>query len=88
MTIPTTEKLARMLEEAGAPREMIGAARCGRFDDYKSISPSPITDLVHMAEQYSLHDIAELAKAGEFDSTQEEAEAWFEAEGRKLLEGE
>lgn len=84
-TLPTTERLARALEKAGAPREMIDAARRERYDDFKSPSPTPIMDLVRTARMLGLREIARRAMDGEFDATREESEEWFRTEGRHLL---
>lgn len=77
--IPTTEKLAQALAQAGAPGWMIADARAGRYDDFKSQSATPILDLVHEAEAHGLHDLVRRAKAGEFDATTAEAEAWAQS---------
>ncbi len=47
---PTTEKLAKALEEAGAPEEMITQARAGYYDEYKSDVTTPIMYLVQDAQ--------------------------------------
>ena len=73
---PTSEKLARALREAGAPRQMVRRARRGEYDDYRSPHAMPIHMLVEDARAAGLTDIAERAIAGEFDGTREESEAW------------
>lgn len=82
----TTERLAKALEAANAPKAMITAARAGCYDDFKSESPTPCMDLVRdlyeAARQLPNHDrnlllrVAQQAKNGEFDATREESEAW------------
>lgn len=72
----TTEKLAKALEMAKAPASMIADARAGRYDDFKSDSATPITDLVRDCLKHGLRSMAQRAKNGEFDTTREEAEEW------------
>lgn len=86
MNIPTTEKLAKALEEAGAPLEMIEKAHRGFYDDYKSPIGNPIMQLVIDSRAHRLHDIEQRAKDGEFDGTKEEADAWSGSEeGQQML---
>jgi hypothetical protein len=72
----TTERLAKALESANAPKAMITAARAGCYDDFKSESATPIMDLVRDLRQAGLTHLAQRAMDGEFDATQEESEAW------------
>jgi hypothetical protein len=76
---PTTEKLAKALEEAKAPPAMIQKAREGYYDDYKSPLGGPIGQLVMDARAAGLADIERRAKDGEFNGTKEEAEEWFQS---------
>lgn len=74
----TKERLAAALREAGL-EEIAQEAERGLYDDYESPNPLPITSLVHrLGEQRTpaADAIAERAKAGEFDGTKEEADAW------------
>jgi hypothetical protein len=75
-TIPTTERLAQDLEEAGAPAEMIERARAGYYDDYKSPLAMPEVQLLQDARAAGLTTIAEGVLEGRWDATKEEAEAW------------
>lgn len=83
--ISTKERLARALESAKAPAEMITEARAGRYDDYESGSATPISDLIRHAIHFGLSGIAAMAMDGQFDGTAEEAEAWFAREGEGEL---
>lgn len=74
--LPTTERLARALEEAHAPAEMVANARAGVYDDYKSDYPMPILRLVEHARAAGLPNIANRAINGEFDATKAEFDAW------------
>lgn len=74
--IPTTERLALALEQAGAPPYMIERARNGYYDDYTSPLAGPIMQLVADARAEGLSRIAERAADGEFDGTREESDAW------------
>jgi hypothetical protein len=81
----TKERLAAVLEEAGL-RDLAMEARRGRFDDYDSDSPTPIRDLVDCLRLLGREDLARRAIDGEWDGTAEEAQAWYEREGKHLLE--
>lgn len=74
-TEPTTERLARVLREAGLG-DMADAALRGRYDDYKSESPTPELDLHRDLMRAGRPDLAARVVAGEWDATREEAEAW------------
>lgn len=74
--IPTTERLARDLEEAGAPAEMVQRALEGYYDDYKSPLAMPEVQLLTDAKKAGLDTIAEGVVEGRWDATKAEAEAW------------
>jgi hypothetical protein len=85
--IPTTERLARALEEAKAPQDMIARARAGYYDDFKSQDATPIVRLVEHANLHGLYDIADRAIDGEFDATKEESDEWMRSpEGQEVLQ--
>jgi len=86
MSESTKNRLARVLREQGL-EEMAAAAEAGRYDDYESESATPIVDLVYRLRTAGREDLARRAIAGEWDGSREEAEAWYEREGRALLEG-
>jgi len=83
--IPTTERLAKALEEAGAPADMIANARKGYYDDYKSELALPCIQLVADLQALGLDDLRRRAMDGEFDGTPEESAAWFAEEGKNFL---
>ena len=83
----TKEKLAHALEEVGAPSGMIEAALQGAYDDFESDSATPISDLVRDASKHGLTTIVGRAMNSDFDSTREEARAWFNKEGKNLIGG-
>ena len=90
MTEPTTEKLARALEQLpGVPQMMIDQARSGIYDDYKSPLDFPLSQLLKDLGRIGTPAAAAFAdrvKAGEFDGTREEAEAWGQSpEGRQAF---
>lgn len=70
----TKEKLAKALEEAGAPQRMILKAQIGDYDDYESNSATPIIDLYKDCIAEGLHKFAGRVINGEFDSTKEESD--------------
>jgi hypothetical protein len=76
MTEPTTEKLAKALEEVNAPVWMIEKARQGYYDDYKSPLAFPEMQLHQDAHVAGLESIKASVEAGEFDSTKEESDEW------------
>lgn len=86
MTEPTTERLAKALEEAGAPEDMITKAREGYYDDYKSPLPFPETQLYRDARDLGLESICRGVLNGDFDSTPEESAEWARSpEGRNVF---
>jgi len=91
--LPTSERLARDLEAVDCGI-LAAAARLGEFDDFKSESATPIGDLVRRLEVVAgvhprgaeLLKIAEAARAGRYDATEAEAQAWARSrEGREAL---
>jgi hypothetical protein len=75
-TEPTTEKLAKALEENNAPQDMIDKARSGYYDDYKGPLAFPQIQLYHDAHVAGLETIEAAVAAGDFDGTKEEADEW------------
>jgi hypothetical protein len=78
----TKAKLAKALSDAHAPPWMIKKAIDGGYDDFESESATPIMDLVNDLTQHgfdspALTKVADDAKAGTFDATKEESDAWW-----------
>lgn len=91
---PTWERLAEALFEAGFS-ELGARARRGEFDDFRSPHAFPKIELVRLLVKRGQRgrDFTERIKAGEFDNTEREADAWAQSlEGRQtfqaLLRGE
>jgi len=82
--IPTSERLAQVLHSEGL-FEMEKKARSGYYDDFKSPLATPIVQLVIDLEAAGKRELANRARNGEFDATKQEAEAWFEREGKDLI---
>ncbi len=61
------------------------AARAGRYDDYEGTTATPIIDLVNDLKQTGAYDLAKRAMGGEFDGTKEEADEWYQREGKNLI---
>lgn len=81
-TIRTKDRLAAALREAGL-EEIAQEAERGLYDDYESPNPMPLHSLVHrLSEQRTpaATAIIERVKAGDFDATKEEADAWARSE--------
>ena len=74
---PTTVRLSVALAEANATPLMVQRALDGYYDDFKSPLATPLMALVEEARRQGLTDIVERVKAGEFDSTREESDAWM-----------
>ena len=81
----TKERLVTALEANNAPDWMMTNARNGVYDDFESDSATPIGQLVADCRSAGLDGLADRAINGEFDSTKEEAQAWFEREGKELF---
>lgn len=81
----TKERLVKALREAGAPDVMIKNAETGKYDDFESDNDMPISCLVMDARMAGLGGIVERAIKGEFDASTEEAQAWFDREGKGLI---
>lgn len=80
----TKERLAQVLHAEGL-FEMEKAARAGRYDDFESESATPIADLMRDLSAAGNHKLANRAMNGEFDATKEEADAWYQREGKDLI---
>ncbi len=85
MSDRTKDRLARVLRAEGL-EGMARNAVAGAYDDYETESATPIVDLVRDLRRERREDLARRAIDGEWDATSEEGEAWFEREGRGLLE--
>jgi hypothetical protein len=87
MVEPTTEKLAKALEEVNAPSEMIYKARAGYYDDFKSPLAMPEMQLLADARMYNLESIAQGVMEGKWDSTKEESDEWAKSpEGQEVFD--
>lgn len=82
------ERLIEALISKGAPKIMLERAREGYYNDFQSTIATPIFALIADAEKYGLPNIAYRARNGEFDASPEEAQIWFQKEGRGLILGE
>lgn len=80
----TKERLAQVLHAAGLLTLEV-RARAGHYDDLESPSATPIMNLARDLELCGHPELANRARNGEFDSTKEEAEAWFQREGKDLV---
>ena len=85
----TKDRLAAALREIGLG-DMAEKAAAGHYDDYESDLVTPCTQLVIDLGKAHTRDARELAKRvkeGEFDATAEEAEEWWQREGKHLFPG-
>lgn len=76
MTEPSSERLARALEAAGAPSYMVSLARDDHYHDFKSPLPMPETQLLADAREHGLTTIAEGVIEGRWDADKAESDAW------------
>lgn len=84
--VPTAERLARALDAAMLP-EMAARAREGYYDEWRSELPFPLMQLVNDLNAAGRVDLVERVKAGEFDATAEEAQAWAASpEGQETMQ--
>ena len=83
--MPTKERLAQTLHAAGL-LALEARARAGVYDDFESTVALPKVQLVADLRAAGMENLVERAIAGEWDSTKEEAEAWYGREGHRLLE--
>lgn len=81
----TKERLVTALTEADAPQSMINKARAGYYDDFESTIATPIQSLIQDLRAAGLNELAARAMDGDFDSTAEEGNAWYQREGKSLL---
>lgn len=81
----TKQKLVAALTNANAPQSMINKAQAGYYDDFESTIATPIQSLVIDLRNAGLNELAARAMDGDFDSTTEEAEAWYQREGKELF---
>lgn len=81
---PTKARLARVLREADLV-ELAALAERGQFSDFESPHDLPKVELVKALQKAKRMDLAQRVMGGEFDDSREEAEAWFQREGRTLL---
>ena len=72
----TAQRLAEAMGAAGAPSWMVIKARSGHYGDYTSTLAFPITQLVADLEAAGLGALADRARAGDFDATKAESDAW------------
>lgn len=80
----TKDRLTHVLEQAGL-WDMARKARDGYYDDYETPIATPKIQLVVDLLTAGRADLADRAKAGEWDATREESDEWWKREGHKLL---
>jgi hypothetical protein len=87
--LPTTERLAQALEALNDPNlaAMIGRARAGCYDEFKTDLTLPLVQLVSDLRAAGHPGMAQRVIDGEFDSTLEEGQEWMEKEGWAYLLG-
>lgn len=81
----TKQRLAEAIREYNPDSHMVKLAEEGYYDDFESPLAAPQTQLLRDLREAGMLDLHKRARNGEFDGTREEAEAWFQREGRHLL---
>lgn len=76
MKIPTSERLAQVLESHGL-HDMAKRARECYYDDFQSPLATPIAQLVLDLFTAKQEELAKRAMNGEWDGTKEEGELWW-----------
>jgi len=80
------EKLAALLEGAGASPRMVKRAREGYYSDLASGEATPKVTLVTELTELKLDILAKRVTVGEFDDTPADMRAWFLGkEGERFL---
>lgn len=93
-SMPTKERLAQAIEQragdekSGRVRRMIAKARAGHYDEFESELAFPLTQLVNDLRAVHFDDLTQRTIDGEFDASDEEADAWYQREGRFLYKAE
>lgn len=93
ITMNSKEKLAQALEETYRNTDqcpplghMIQKARDGYYSDYDSPLALPCIQLVKDLDALGLTELKTRAMNGEFDATKEESDAWYEREGKQMIQ--
>ena len=68
--------------------DMIQKAKDGYYSDYDSPLALPCIQLVSDLKEINALALVEAAKSGAFDITKEESDAWYEREGKAMIEKE
>lgn len=86
-----SHKRVEVLDETDARynntlEQMAIKADQGYYSDYDSPLTTPCIQLVKELDVLGLIELSAKAKDGEFDATKEESDAWYEREGKELIE--
>lgn len=82
--VTASQRLAKALQEAAAPASLCARAQAGYYDDFQSPLPFPKIALVDACSNCGMIEFCERVILGEFDSTREEAEQWFQEKRKQL----
>ena len=74
--IPSSEVLARYLEQEGVNLQLVREARAGNFTDFRSTYDTPKVALYLRLKKLHRYDIAKMVVSGVFDDTVRESELW------------
>lgn len=94
-----TTKLRLAIALRGISDELIERAEAGEFSDFESEHATPKVVLVgclsaiyksstNLKRAQAAYNLARDVMEGKYDETKEEAEAWFQREGKDLLKKE
>jgi hypothetical protein len=79
MELPTSERLANALDQAGAPPRLVNNARIGLYDLYKSPYTFPKMALLSDLRHFQMNNFCTRVLLGEFEPSSTEVLAWLKS---------
>ena len=79
-------RLANALQDALAPHDIWCRAMLAYYDDFQSVFPFPKIALIDDLEKAGMFGFADRVRAGEFDSTEAEAQALMQEKKKYLIQ--
>ncbi len=79
MELPTSERLANALDQAGAPPSLVNNARSGLYDLLKSPYTFPKMALLSDLRRYQMNNFCTRVLLGEFEPSHTEVLAWIKS---------
>ncbi len=82
----TRDRLSKALQDAGVSHFIWCRSVLGYYDDFQSSLPFPKIALIDDLERAGNIEFADRVRAGEFDSTETEAQLWLREKRERLIE--